>query len=122
MKILALFLALATVAAHAEAPLWVTVTSNATAAFAFKRGSCKAVDSDKGVHALVCIERQTAPDGTSMFHYVAIDRDTCPTGVGEILTSDMRGTLLADDQVVADGGTIASQEWEFMCGVSGTIK
>jgi hypothetical protein len=34
----------------------------------------------------------------------------------------MRGTLLADDQVVADGGTIASQEWEFMCGVSGTIK
>jgi hypothetical protein len=87
--------------------------------YALKEGSCNRKVNSSGIDTIVCLERITnGRTKISMFDWVGVQVTECRQGFGTIWTMDFDGNVLGKTQVGSGGGTIGSDEFDFLCAVA----
>lgn len=111
MKTLLIAMILAATTVQAADPNWLVISSSTGKEFAFKKGSCEI-----GEGAIVCLERQADNiKHVSAFTMTGTAVDACKAGFGQLVTFDLQGKELYRNDVIAQGGTNAANEFDALC-------
>lgn len=95
---------------------WISVSGNDTHKNEFRVGTYELSRTKNGEEVAVVVNRRTvfSTNRITMNKQYVRTRD-CHRGFGKLVTLDLNGDFLYDNDYVNDGGTIASANAEFIC-------